>query len=238
MLMVGYCVFLISLFSLMAICIGLATTVYRLKKRIENANSTIQHGLQTLRYEAAMRVFPLEKQQYQQLQGPETIVYDSRNGIMPADFTGNGAQAWDYIAHRFADGNGKGSYQIQDNVITIHRTNRQGRYELYLKRFVFDGKEHPLVPASDTKGSRTLRATFEVKKESASHVLRFVFKGETSTEVLDEKDYVVFNPDWQKAELFFSVAANEEALFRIDDLSIMDAPSSIQIRNLVLFEKK
>lgn len=236
--MIGNYVLIVCTGILGVVCIVLATTVYRLYKRLGRMNRQTQHGFQTLRHEAAMRLVPLEKQLYQQLPGEESIVYDSRNGIEPGDFTGNGAQAWDYVAHRFAGAVGEGSYQAESNLITIHRTNTQGRYELYLKRFLFDNKEHHHVPASKAKAKRTLRLTFEVKKESASHILRFVFKGETSKEVLDEKDYVVYNPDWQKAELFFSVAANEDALFRIDDLGVTAAPGRIEIRNLILLEKK
>lgn len=236
--MIDNYIFLLSIGVLGVVCVGLITTVYRLQKRMGRTTRHTQHEFQTLRYEAAMRLLSLEKQFYHQSGGEERLVYDGRNEIKANDFTGNGARAWDYLAHRFADGGGEGAHRIQDNVLTVHRTNAQGRYELYLQRFAFDGKVYDHVPADDAKAARTLRLTFEVKKESASHILRFVFKGKSSKEVLDEKDYTVFNPDWQKAELFFTVAATEDALFRMDDLSVMQAPSSVALRNLVLFEKQ
>ncbi len=196
------------------------------------------HALQTLRYEFTTKLQAVEKANYEAKEGHETIVYDGRDVIQESDFTGNGARAWDYVGHRFTEGNGEGSHGIVGNVITINRTNTAGRYELYLKHFVFDGKEHGSIPASTNGATRTLCLRCEVKRDAGSHILRFVFKGEASNEVLDEKDYVVFNPDWQVMEVFFTVPSSENCLFRIDDLGVMPAPSTVQIRNLVLFEKR
>lgn len=220
------------------VCFGLAVAVYRLNKKLKENDRQRLHDLQTLRYEAIAGVRPLEALAYQASQGTEAVVYDGRHEIKEGDFTGTGARAWDYVAHRFSDESGEGSHQIQGNVIIINRTNAAGRYELHLKHFVFNGNRYENVPASTMRRVRKLHLSLEVKKGRASHVLRFVFKGEISKEVLDEKDCVVFNPEWEKADVFFTVAANEDCLFRIDDLLVMEEQSTVEIRNLVLFEKR
>ena len=235
--MIAFYVIVVSLGILFAICAGLVAVIFRLRRTLVENEHRLQHNLQNLRYELNTKLYPLEEKFYAQAVGIERIIYDGRNTVKASDFAGNGAQAWDYVAHRFTDDSGEGSYQITDNVITINRTNTAGRYELYLKRFVFEGEEHNSLPASATQNVRRLRLTCEVKKESVSHILRFVFKGETSKDVLDEKDYVIFSPEWEKVELFFSVSTKEPSLFRIDDLSVLKAPSSVSIRNLVLVEK-
>src|SRR5205085_1487139 len=127
----------------------------------------------------------LEKQFWQQQPGTETVVYDGRPGIETTDFTGNGARAWDYVAHRFLEDSGVGSHQIENTTITVSRTNTNGRYELYLKHYVFDGKRTEKIPSSNSQPVRRLRLCCEVKKGSASHVLRFVFKGGVTQEALD-----------------------------------------------------
>ena len=206
-------------------------------KSFQKNRNQFSLSLQNLRYEFTTKLSLIEKKLYEGLPGKEVIVFDGRNGISADDFIGNGSRVWDYVSHQFIDGNGEGSHRIHDNVVSIYRSNTPGRYELYLKRFVFEGRNSSLIPKSNTQATRNFRVAFEVKKGRASHVLRFVFKGQETKEVLDEKDYVVFNPDWQKTELFFTIASTEDAIFRIDDLSVMQAPSSIEIRNLVLFEK-
>jgi len=236
--MITFYVIIISLGALGAICAVLIATVLHLSRKLAKQSYLLHHGLQNLRYEMNTKLYPLEKSFYTQIHGSEEIVYDGRAFVDANDFTGNGALAWDYVAHRFADGKGEGSHEIKDNVITISRSNTAGRYELYLKRFVFDGVNCITVPVNTTQDIRRLRLTGEVKKETASHLLRFVFKGEESKEVLDEKDYVAFSPDWEKIELHFWVSAKEASIFRIDDLSVLEAPSAVQIRNLVLMEKK
>jgi hypothetical protein len=56
--------------------------------------------------------------------------------------------------------------------------------------------------------------------------------------VLDEKDYVVFNPEWEKINLVFTIISNEASFLRIDDLHVLKAPSHVQIRNIVVYEKR
>jgi hypothetical protein len=236
--MIAFYVILSSVIILGVVCAGLIATVTRLHGKVANQERDFTRERQNLRHEINAKFYPLEKRFYNQLPGTEAVVYDGSKEIKPTDFAGNGARAWDYVAHRFSDGSGEGSHQINGNDITINRTNTAGRYELYLKRFVFEEKECNVVPANPAQDARNVRLTFEAKRENASHLLRFVFKGENSKEVLDEKDYVVFNPDWEKVELYFSVSAKEPSLFRIDDLSVLEAPGAVQIRNLILFEKK
>lgn len=193
--------------------------------------------LQTLRYELNTKTSQTALQLYQQLPGKERIVYDSRDHLSTITLTGAGAQTWNYVEHRFDPEPGSGRHEIMGSEIVLQRTNTAGRYELHIHRYNIGNQEYSEVPADPAKGIRNLRLRCEVKKETASHLLRFVFKGIESKEVLDEKDYVVFNPDWEPVELVLAIASQEPCTLRIDDLLIMQAPSQIRIRNLALYEK-
>lgn len=196
-----------------------------------------RHQLQNLRYEYTTRIAGMELSAYEKLTGPEEVIYDSSKSNMQQDLSGRGTREWDYAAHQFLKHEGKGTHHLKDGAISIQRTNTAGRYELQLNRYAYNngfGK----IPAEPSIKLRKMRVSCEVRKDTASHVLRFVFKGESSQEVLDEKDHVVYSPEWEKINLVFTISANENSYLRIDDLSVLAAPSTIEIRNLVLFEKK
>lgn len=225
--------FVLGFFALMLL--AFAATAVSLLKRLKQVERTARHDGFNLRHELNTRLQSVEKKVYEALPGTEVLVYDGR--LLESDFRGQGSQAWDYVAHRFADGTGTGSHQVQDSMLTIQRTNNVGRYELTLQRFLFEGRETDRIPATALKPMRHIRLSFEVRRHTSSHLLRFVFKGETSKEVLDEKDYVAFNPEWEKVDLFFTVSTAEDCVFRIDDLGVATAPSDIHLRNLLVKEK-
>lgn len=192
---------------------------------------------QNLRYELYTKLQPLEKDVYDRQAGEEVLLYDGRRGLLPTDFSGGGASAWNYAAHGFDARQGQGHFSVDGNVLTISRSNAEGRFELHLHRYTINKPETKNLPKDGAKSNRRLRLQCEVKRDEASHGLRFVFKGEDSKEVLDEKDCIVFSPDWQPVVLYFNVTPSEPTHLRIDDLHVLKAPSAVQIRNLVLFEK-
>lgn len=217
---------------------ALAVIAFSVQKRLARAEDEARHQQQNLRYELYAKLHPLEEALYRQQPGVETVLYDGREKVLPDDFTGGGTRAWDYVGHEFEKGTGEGSFNVAGNTISVHRTNTAGRFELHLQRYSVNGKETGELPADAAKTNRLLRLHCEVKRDAASHGLRFVFKSEESKEVLDEKDAIAFNPGWQAVELYFNVSAAEPTHLRIDDLHVMRAPGSVQIRRIVLFEKR
>jgi len=227
-------VLLISIASV--ICIAAAMYII-IQKKLKTQVAKLNHEMQNLRYESTTKTAQTEFAYYEQISGTEVVIYNSGNNILQNDFTGQGARAWDYVTHKFLDEAGSGSHDINVNTVIINRTNTAGRYELHLKHYSF-GNITDKIPADSSIRVRRLRISCEVKKGASSHILRFVFKGETSQNVLDEKDYVVFSPEWEQVNLVFTVSAQESSYLRIDDLSVLAAPSHIHIRNIVLYEKK
>jgi hypothetical protein len=216
--------------------VGTLLTYLFLSKRLANSRTEMQHQLQNLRHEVNLKITAVEVWASETRPGEETIRYDSDSTEIESSFTGQGSREWDYVGHHFSEVEGKGFHRIDHNTITVHRENTQGRYELYLKQYNYKNSPDK-IPGDPSIKLRNLRLAFDVKKGNASHLLRFVFKGETSHNVLDEKDYVVFNPDWETVNLVFTVPTTEACFLRIDDLSVLKAPSHIQISHLVLYEK-
>lgn len=226
----------LAIFSCLALIV-VALLYVSLKRKAAALSSTLNHQLQNLRHELNTKTNAIELAAYKQDAGTEMIIYDSNASDLQNDFTGQGARAWDYAGHQFLNGEGKGIHQTNDGVINIHRDNDQGRYELYLKKYGYSNSPDK-IPADNTISERRFLISCEVKRDTSSHLLRFVFKGETSQNVLDEKDYVAFSPEWETVNLVFTVSTTEACYLRIDDLSVLEAPSGIQIRNLVLYEKR
>lgn len=220
----------------LAVLALLAIACFSLLRKIKTLNETHRHEMQNLRYEFTTRMARSELESYNVLSGAERVIYDGRAGDAVKDFTGNGSRSWNYVSHQFIDGSGMGGHTGNGNEITIHRTNTNGRYELYLQSYAY-ANNPAKIPADDSLKTRKMKLSCEVKRESASHTLRFVFKGERTKNVLDEKDYVVFNPDWETVDLVFSIDSSEPSFLRIDDILASATPGTVVIRNIVLYEK-
>ncbi|MDQ6608603.1 MAG: hypothetical protein M3Y85_02155, partial [Bacteroidota bacterium] len=220
---------MIALSTILIICTTTTITVagiyfLLIRRKIKMLTAGFNHEFQNLRHEINMKANRIELSLYEQIAGEERIIYNGETNNENF-FTGKGSRTWDYVAHTFSEGEGQGSYKVKDGEITIERTNTAGRYELYLRSYQYNGMVEK-IPAGNPVGVRRLRLSCEVKKGKASHMLRFVFKGD-SQNVLDEKDYVIFSPDWERITVVFTITAVEACVLRIDDLNVLQAPSTI-----------
>jgi len=171
----------------------------------------------------------------------ERIIYATAGGAVGHDFTGQEAKLWQKV-----DGKdqpisdlGRGSLSFTDDgSLNISRSNTDGRYEVWLTRYTVDGKEHARIPRDDhIEGVRSLRLSGEAKAVGGEHTLRFVFKNESANTWADKREHRVTTNAWTPFSLHFRVSPSEECRLRIDDLDISKAPSSLQLRNIVLAEK-
>ena len=226
-----------TILSVSIVAVVLVISIYFIiQQKLKQQATAFYHQLENVRYELNTKTNAIDSAAYEKEPGDEHIIYDGNKSI-EQNFRGQGARAWDYVSHGFSGGTGKGSHQIKNGVIAIQRLNTEGRYELYLQKYAYNnGTEN--IQADSSINKRRLRLNCEVKRDNASHLLRFVFKGEQSKNVLDEKDYVVFSPQWEQVNVAFTISANEPSYLRIDDLAVLEAPSGVQIRNIVLYEKK
>ena len=117
----------------------------------------------------------------------------------------------------------------ENGIINIQRANTEGRYCLWLT-------SKTILKSDYIEGRRKLKLNCDAKILGGSHRLRFLFKGKTSRKWLAKQERVVADDTWSKIEEYFLVSSAEDCEFRIDDFALQ-APSSVQIRNLVLTEK-
>jgi hypothetical protein len=170
----------------------------------------------------------------------ERIIYDSTGRDVGFDFQGSEAQIWERIdgVDRAISGFGRGHLSLENGVLNIQRSNTEGRFEVWLQAYFFDGHQSQLMPGNDLiSGQRGIRISFEAKALGASHTLRVVLKNEKSNNWLGNENRTITSNFWTPVKIYFQVPPADQCRLRIDDLDVTHAPSSVQIRNLVLAER-
>jgi hypothetical protein len=171
----------------------------------------------------------------------ERVIYNSSGRDLGFDFRGSAAQLWQKI-----DGKdqpisdyGKGVLAFENGgLLNIQRSTVDGRYEVWLQTYVFDGKETATIPRDDLMpGLRRLRISCEAKAAGAEHTLRFILKNEKTNKWVANDERTITSNAWTPIKIYFQIPPTEECRLRIDDLNITHAPSSVQIRNFLLAER-
>jgi hypothetical protein len=168
------------------------------------------------------------------------ILYNSAKREIGFDFHGKPGQFW----HRVDDKNvpisreGLGTLTIENgNVLNVCRENNEGRYEVFLTRYEFDDAVRKYVPKNELMtGDRHLLVTLEAKVTGRAHTLRFVLTNEDTKRILISKDVRVKDHVWTQFVVPLPVTPAFDCFLRIDDQDVVESPSSVQIRNLVLME--
>jgi hypothetical protein len=165
----------------------------------------------------------------------EHILFDSRQGMDGFDFQARGTaiekgQAVAEGKHRLLDG----------KVLSIERTNREGRYEVILMQLDYQNMKRPYVPANlAIAGRRKIMVRYLAKAIGGKHQVKTVLKNtDKEGKWLAHKDDDIESRDqWEEIECFFLVDPAVEFLIRFDDQGVSILPSSIQIRDIIVTEK-
>jgi hypothetical protein len=171
----------------------------------------------------------------------ERLIYSSAGHDIGHDFQGRRAQIWAVVdgKNQAVSPFGEGVLTVEGGeILNIQRSNTDGRFEVLLQHYMFDGQELASIPRNDLLlGKRSLRLSCEAKVAGAEHKLRFVFKNEKTDQWVAHTERPITANIWTPVNVYFQISPTEECIFRIDDLEVTRAPSSIQIRNIVLAEK-
>lgn len=176
---------------------------------------------------------------YQLSGGTERIIYESKNRDIGYDFEGVEEKIYEQSDGKYVAVSARalGTLSFEKGALNVQRTNTEGRYDIWLRTYCFENGEKPVIPQDDLiDGQRKLRVSCEVKTIGGEHTLKFVFRG-TSGKWLAQKEVRVSQEQWTFINNYFLVSAKEDFVLRIQDQSVSHAPSSIQIRNLILAEK-
>jgi len=169
---------------------------------------------------------------------PEEVIIDGRSGIDGFDVKGSEGQFWSNNSQPISP-KGQGSLKFENGVLNVQRTNTDGRYELLFLRYMYKSGEHSLIPKDDLiSGKRKLRVSCEAKSAGADHTLRFMIRDPSTKQRLAEDRVKVTTNQWTSFQAFLSADPGVDGQFRIDDEEVSQAPSSVQIRNIVLTQRK
>lgn len=176
----------------------------------------------------------------------EQILFDGRQRIEGFDVEGREGHFWSgYGADaKPSSPMGRGELSIEEGgILNIRRSNTEGRFEVSLRSYLYKGKQSQVIPHDELiSGERKLRVSCEVKIVGAEHHLRFMVRvpnmgTKLSGVRLDERLVTFKSAEWIRCDVFLLALPDEDSILRIDDEYAAAAPSSVQIRNLVLAQR-
>jgi hypothetical protein len=167
----------------------------------------------------------------------EDVLFDGTSRIDGFDVKGAEGNFWKGTEAISAKGRGELTFE-NDAVLNVRRDNIEGRFELFFQRYMYKGEEHSMIPKDyTTSGKRKLRVSCEAKVVGGEHTLRFLVRDPSSARRLAEDRICVKSNDWTKFQVYLATDPSADAQLRVDDEDVSRAPSSVQIRNVVLAQR-
>lgn len=172
----------------------------------------------------------------------EIIVYDSDKSLpIGHDFSGEGSRI---VVNNALVGN-KATAELgflgeKGDIISICRTNNDGRYQVRLKRYYYEGGDNELLSANVAiSGKRLLRVSCEAKVSRSPHSLNFAWRAPRGELGGKDKRITISQRSWTRFESYFEIDPTTDCYLRIDDYYETGAvPSEVQIRKVVVAERK
>lgn len=177
---------------------------------------------------------------YQLSDKTELIIYSGMNKEIGFDFKARGGHIWQMVngVDRAITDEGQGNVNFTTGGLDIQRTNTVGRYELWLQTYSVNNTITSTIPKNAFEARpRYFKISCEVKVIDGEHTLRFVFKGQETGKIFGQNIRRVVEQNWVLVNTYFSFNPTEPCQLRIDDQDVLKAPSSLQMRNIVLTEK-
>lgn len=169
----------------------------------------------------------------------EQILFDGTQHIDGFDVEGREGNFWK--DNKAISPVGLGELQFEEGgVLNVQRRNKEGRFELWFRRYVYRGNEQQSIPTDDLiSGKRKLRVSCEAKVSGIEHCLHLLLR-EASGAKLAEQRFTVKSTQWTKFQAFLS-ADPKDCVLRIDDeiddLASSLPPGSVQIRSILLAQR-
>jgi hypothetical protein len=122
-------------------------------------------------------------------------------------------------------------------VLSIERTNKEGRYEITLLRYWLDGREFDAIPRKPSaSGARNFTVTCDAKVSGSAHTLRMVLRDSANKKWLADGEKTITSQTWTPVKIYLRADPTVDCRLRIDDQGVLEDPSSVQIKNLKLME--
>ena len=170
----------------------------------------------------------------------EQILVDGRSGLIGFAVKGSGGQFWtgSGTSSTPISPKGEGQLKFEEGALNVERTNTVGRFELLFQQYMYKGTEYTIIPKDHLiSGKRRLLVSCEAKAVGGEHSLRFLIRDPSTGHRLAEDVVKVTTNSWMQYQVYLSADASADTQFRIDDEDVSKAPSSVQIRNIVLAQR-
>ena len=168
------------------------------------------------------------------------ILFDGRNAIDGFSIKGQGGQLWTGLHPYSIPVGNKGDGTLTfgpGGILNIRRTNTDGRFELIVQQYTYRDRGMRFIPPDELiMGGRRLRVLCEAKVVGGTHTLRFVVNALSGQQLANYTETITDN-QWKRVDVYLESSAAEESTVRIYD-EATSAPSSLQLKGLVILQKK
>ena len=171
----------------------------------------------------------------------EQILLDGSKGLDGFSVKGQSGRFWKGNGKDATAPNPMGEGELlfeSDGVLNIRRANTVGRYELLFRQFTVGDEVKDVIPKNEAmSGKRKIRVSCEAKTVGGSHTLRFVIRNPLTKQRFAESSKTVNGNEWTKLDVFLLCNPAHDVHLRVDDEEVSIAPSSVQLRKVVIAER-
>ncbi len=135
--------------------------------------------------------------------------------------------------------NAIGELKIQKGMISVDRANKEGRLEIVLSKYTIDGETTDYLPHNlSIPGDREIHLQFKVKSIKGQQTIRAVVKDKHENKWLAQVSKNITDNEWVPVDGYFRIPVDKDILIRIDNENALVFPTSYQIKEIRLTERK
>jgi predicted small integral membrane protein len=158
--------------------------------------------------------------------------------INKLDFIFDRKKRWDGLKRINYGIEGTGSFDIQNNIISLERNNDDGVCYIDLVSYNINGSKSKFIPRDISRGgARSFQITFQIKLSGkGQQSIYYVLKDYNSTEWQTSKKIIIENKDWLFYNFILKTRFDKDLNLRIESKDVSIPTSSVQIKDLSIYE--
>jgi len=166
----------------------------------------------------------------------KTLIFDS-NLVDKKIFTGYGQQAWDAPTRKLVGVVGSGSFDFRDKILTVNRTNREGRFIIPITKYFFHSEIVSFIPQYIYgKSPRHFQVKYLSRSISGIHRLVFVFRKKDGYDWINSSTIIIQEKEWTNQVTGYSINSDLEFVMELHTYLDSSAPATLQIKDLIIEE--